>query len=51
MNLLFLHGWGFDRHLWDALRPLLPQGEHAVDDRGYFFVRSIARKSLPRSSP
>jgi len=36
MKLLFLHGWGFDRHFWDALRPLLPEWEHVVDDRGYF---------------
>ncbi|WP_374410268.1 alpha/beta fold hydrolase [Novosphingobium colocasiae] len=47
MNLLFLHGWGFDRHLWDALRPLLPQGDHAVDDRGYFCAQHRPEITAP----
>lgn len=36
MKLLFAHGWGFDRHFWSKLAPLLPEWEHACDDRGYF---------------
>lgn len=36
MKLLFAHGWCFDRHFWDALIALLPEWEHAIDDRGYF---------------
>ena len=36
MKLLFAHGWGFDRHIWDPLRALLPEWEHVADDRGYF---------------
>ncbi|CDO36272.1 alpha/beta fold hydrolase [Novosphingobium sp. KN65.2] len=36
MKLLFCHGWGFDRHFWDALAPLLGEWEQYRDDRGYF---------------
>lgn len=36
MILLFAHGWGFDRSLWEPLAALLPEWEHAFDDRGYF---------------
>lgn len=36
MKLLFAHGWGFDRHVWDTLAPLLADWEHVRDDRGYF---------------
>lgn len=36
VTLLFLHGWGFDAHLWDGLRPLLGQWPQGADDRGYF---------------
>ncbi|GFM28369.1 alpha/beta fold hydrolase [Novosphingobium sp. PY1] len=36
MKLLFCHGWGFDRHFWDTLAPLLPEWEQLRDDRGYF---------------
>lgn len=36
MKLLFAHGWGFDRHFWGPLAALLPEWEHAIDDRGYF---------------
>lgn len=36
MKLLFAHGWGFDRHFWDKLSPLLSEWEQVRDDRGYF---------------
>lgn len=36
MKLLFAHGWGFDRHFWGKLAPLLAQWPHEIDDRGYF---------------
>ncbi|KQM22131.1 alpha/beta fold hydrolase [Novosphingobium sp. Leaf2] len=36
MKLLFVHGWGFDRHFWTPLAALLPQWRHVMDDRGYF---------------
>lgn len=36
MKLLFAHGWGFDRQFWKPLARLLPDWEHAIDDRGYF---------------
>ena len=36
MKLLFAHGWGFDRHFWAPLAALLPEWDHAIDDRGYF---------------
>lgn len=36
MKLLFAHGWGLDRHVWDALAPLLADWEQVRDDRGYF---------------
>lgn len=36
MKLLFVHGWGFDASLWDALRARLPRHEALVWDRGYF---------------
>lgn len=40
MKLLFAHGWGFDRHFWDRLAPLLPEWEQVRDDRGYFLAPS-----------
>lgn len=36
MKLLFVHGWGFDRHFWDPLLAALPGTDHIVEDRGYF---------------
>lgn len=36
MKLLFAHGWGFDRHVWDPLTRLLSDRPQAIDDRGYF---------------
>ncbi|MBT0669870.1 alpha/beta hydrolase [Novosphingobium profundi] len=36
MKLLFLHGWGFNRHFWDPLRAALAEHEGLADDRGYF---------------
>lgn len=34
--LWFMHGWAFDRSLWDALREQLADWPHAVADAGYF---------------
>jgi pimeloyl-[acyl-carrier protein] methyl ester esterase len=36
VNLLFLHGWGFDAGFWDGLAALLPGFSPIRDDRGYF---------------
>lgn len=36
MKLLFVHGWGFDRHFWEPVCALLPNHEHLFEDRGYF---------------
>ena len=36
MRLVFLHGWGFDAHLWDGVRAALPEFETVAWDRGYF---------------
>jgi pimeloyl-[acyl-carrier protein] methyl ester esterase len=36
MIALFLHGWGFDRTMWEPLSALLGGFEQAFDDRGYF---------------
>lgn len=36
MILRFLHGWGFDRTLWDAVIALLPEHDCRADDAGYF---------------
>lgn len=36
MRLLFLHGWGFDASLWDAVRRALAPFETIASDRGYF---------------
>ena len=35
-TLLFLHGWGFDYTLWDALCERLPEFASVRWDRGYF---------------
>lgn len=47
MKLLFAHGWGFDRHIWDALAALLPEWEQVRDDRGYFGVPTSPRVTGP----
>jgi pimeloyl-[acyl-carrier protein] methyl ester esterase len=36
VKLVFLHGWGFDRSLWDGVRAELAPLESIVWDRGYF---------------
>jgi pimeloyl-[acyl-carrier protein] methyl ester esterase len=36
MKLVFLHGWGFDASLWDAVRRALAPLETVAWDRGYF---------------
>ncbi|MCJ2185034.1 alpha/beta hydrolase, partial [Novosphingobium sp. 1949] len=36
MKLLFVHGWGFDRHFWEPLCAHLSGYERVVEDRGYF---------------
>lgn len=43
MIVRFLHGWGWDGRIWDALLPLLPELDCRVDDRGYF--------GAPRTEP
>jgi len=34
--LRFVHGWGFDRTLWEAVIALLAEHQCQVEDRGYF---------------
>lgn len=46
MKLHFAHGWGFDRHFWDRLAPLLPEWEQSRDDRGYFGEPTAPRDAL-----
>jgi pimeloyl-[acyl-carrier protein] methyl ester esterase len=36
MELVFIHGWGFDARFWDALGALLPKYEKRRVDFGYF---------------
>ena len=36
MNLLFVHGWGFDAGLWADVAALLPDRPIVMADRGYF---------------
>lgn len=36
MRLVFLHGWGLDASLWDAVCAALPEFETTAMDRGYF---------------
>ena len=36
MKLLFVHGWGFDASLWDAVIACLPDADVVRADRGYF---------------
>lgn len=36
MRLHFVHGWGFDRSIWDELAPLLPRAGKTFAERGYF---------------
>lgn len=36
MKLLFVHGWGFDASLWDAVIACLPDADAVHADRGYF---------------
>ncbi|GGB96241.1 hypothetical protein GCM10011494_13420 [Novosphingobium endophyticum] len=47
MKLLFAHGWGFDRHVWDRLAPLLTEWEQVRDDSGYFAAPAPARVEGP----
>lgn len=35
-SLLFIHGWGFDRTIWDPLRAFLSGLDSLASDRGYF---------------
>jgi pimeloyl-[acyl-carrier protein] methyl ester esterase len=36
VKLLFVHGWGFDASLWDAVIACLPDADAVRADRGYF---------------
>ncbi|MBA3053339.1 MAG: alpha/beta hydrolase [Sphingomonadales bacterium] len=36
MILRFVHGWGFDRAIWQSVTALLPEFDCRCDDRGYF---------------
>ncbi len=36
MIIRFVHGWGFDRSLWDRVVALLPEHDCRREDRGYF---------------
>lgn len=36
MKLLFVHGWGFDASLWDAVIACLPDADVVRAHRGYF---------------
>lgn len=36
MILRFVHGWGFDRSIWQSVTALLPEFDCRCDDRGYF---------------
>ena len=36
MIIRFVHGWGFDRSLWDGVIALLPEHDFRCEDRGYF---------------
>lgn len=36
MRVALLHGWGMDRHTWDAVIARLPEFTCEADDRGYF---------------
>jgi pimeloyl-[acyl-carrier protein] methyl ester esterase len=36
MELVFIHGWGFDARFWDALAPLLPAYKQQCVDMGFF---------------
>lgn len=41
MKLLFVHGWGFDAGLWDAVIAHLPDADVARVDRGYFGAETL----------
>ena len=47
MNLLFVHGWGFDARFWEPLAAQLPDYAHTIGDRGYFGATKDARTSGP----
>lgn len=51
MKLLFAHGWGFDRQVWTPLLALLPESQHAFDDRPYFDPPANAQGSPPGARP
>ena len=36
MELVFIHGWGFDAGFWDALSPLLPEYRQQRIDLGFY---------------
>lgn len=40
--LQFLHGWAFDRTLWQGVTALLPQFDCRIADRGYFGAPDVA---------
>lgn len=42
MELVFIHGWGFDARFWDQVCALIPQFPQRRVDRGYFGLPSAA---------
>jgi pimeloyl-[acyl-carrier protein] methyl ester esterase len=47
MRLVFLHGWGLDASLWNAVRAALPEHETVALDRGYFGAPMVDVPSEP----
>ena len=41
MILLFMHGWAFDRTLWQGVTAQLPEFDCRLADRGYFGAASM----------
>jgi len=49
MKLVFVHGWGFDARVWDAILSLLPDRECLVLDLGFGNRVADAADCLPES--
>lgn len=47
MNLLFVHGWGFDASIWQSVADRLDQWACAFVERGYFGEAHIPEMSEP----
>lgn len=49
-HIVLVHGWGFDHHVWDRVRPLLPPThEVSVTDFGFFGGASPKETSFSAS--